>query len=85
VNNSSNFGCAAAHDTESIENMKPFLWSLLVGLMSFVVAYVVLVGVAMIRFSYFSGPLPDLLYAIPVPFFVAACAGAIAYRVRYSN
>jgi hypothetical protein len=65
--------------------MKPFSWSLLVGVITFVVTYVALMGFAIIRFSHYSGPLPDLLYAIPIPLFIALCAGAIAFRLKDLN
>jgi hypothetical protein len=65
--------------------MKPFPWALLVGVVTFIVAYVVHMGIGVFLYSHNSGTLPDLLYAIPIPFFIAACVGAIAFQLRSSR
>jgi hypothetical protein len=63
----------------------PFSWALLIGLITFAVSYIALLGFAMIRFSYYSGPIPDLFYAIPIPLLIGALSATIAFRVKNSN
>ena len=57
----------------------------LAGLLTFVVVYVVSLGVAMVRFSYFSGPVPDPLYGLPIPFAAGLLAALVAFRVKTSH
>jgi len=62
--------------------MNRITWSFLVGFIAFILVYVALMGFAIVRFSYYSGPLPDLLLAIPIPLLVGALAGAVAFRLK---
>ena len=68
---------------ESMAGMKNRIsWSLLIGFATFVVAFVVLMGFAIVRFTYYSGPIPYVPYAWPVPLAIGALAGMIAFRMR---
>jgi hypothetical protein len=59
--------------------------AVLVGGATFIASYVGLLGCAMVRFSYYSGPVPDLLYGLPIPLMIATLAAVIAFRVKGSN
>lgn len=59
--------------------------SLLVAFGVLTFSYVTLVGIAIARFSYFNGPLPDLLYGIPVPTMLGLAAGVITFRIKGSG
>jgi hypothetical protein len=54
--------------------------ALLIGSLTFVIAYVALMTFAMLRFSYYSGPLPSLLMGIPIPLLTALIASAISFQ-----
>ena len=59
--------------------------AVLVGIVTFFLSYVILVGFSMVSFSYFSGPIPDLLLAIPLPLLLATFAAVFAYLRADSN
>ncbi len=62
----------------------PIATALLIGIVAFVGSYVALMGYAMLRVSYDSGPIPDLLYGIPIPLVIGSLAAMIAFRVKES-
>ena len=57
----------------------------LIGSATFIVAYFALIGFAMLRFSYYSGPVPDLFYGLPIPLMLGALAAMIAFQVKNPN
>lgn len=59
--------------------------ALLVGFVTFIVAFVALMGYAMIRFAYFSGSIPFAPYAVPIPLVIGVLAGAIVFQRTSSN
>jgi hypothetical protein len=59
--------------------------SLLAGVGTLFLSYIVLIGIGMVRFSYFGGPVPDLFYAIPVPALLGLTAGIIAFKIKSSG
>lgn len=63
----------------------PAATALLVGSLTFIAAYAVLMTVAMLRFAYFSGPVPYLLYGLPIPFAIGLLAAMVAFRVKTSD
>lgn len=65
--------------------MSRISWSLLVGFVTFIIAFVAIMGFAVVRFIYYSGPIPFAPYALPIPLLIGAFAGAIAFRMKDSN
>ena len=59
--------------------------SLGIGFGTLFISYFVLVGIALLSFSYFNGPVPDLFYAIPIPVLLGLTAGMIAFMVKGSR
>jgi hypothetical protein len=59
--------------------------SLLIGFATFIIAFVALMGFAMIRFTYYSGPIPFAPYAVPIPLLIGVLAGMITFRMKTSN
>jgi hypothetical protein len=57
----------------------------LIGIATFIATYVALLSCAVVRFTYYSGPVPDLLYALPIPVAVGLLAAVIVFRVKGSN
>ena len=51
------------------------------GLLTFAVAYAGLMSFAVVRFTYYRGPLPDLLIGVPVPL-VCGIFAAVLVIVR---
>jgi hypothetical protein len=63
----------------------PVATGALVGIATFIASYVALLGFAMVRFAYYSGPAPDLFYAVPLPLAIGSVAAMIAFLIKRSN
>jgi hypothetical protein len=59
--------------------------SFLIGFATFFIAFVALMGFAMIRFTYYSGPIPFAPYGLPIPLLIGLTAGVITFRIKGSS
>jgi hypothetical protein len=57
----------------------------LIGVATFVATFIAIMAYAMIRFTYFNGPIPFAPYAVPIPLLLAGLAGTVAHRMKDSN
>jgi hypothetical protein len=60
-------------------------WTLLIGFAAFIIAFIAIMVFAIIRFTYYSGPIPFAPYALPIPLVIGLFAGMLAYRVKNPN
>ena len=67
------FGVVVAVDGDKLANLAA------------TVTFIAVMVYAMIRYTYFSGPIPFAPYAWPIPLFIAVLAGSLTFRIKSSN